>query len=97
MWHIGQRVVCIDDVFDERFVRIADGLPIKGMVYTIRTIREIDGEIGFLLHEIKNKEFQFLNAYGEQGFLSKRFKPLDEKRIDIFRAMLKSKEKEKVE
>lgn len=96
MWHIGQRVVCVDDKgFNEK------GLiyPIKGKVYTIREVKYYpDGDFySFRLEEIVNQPKEYKQGYGEKAFREFRFKPLDEKRLDIFRAMLVTKkETEKV-
>lgn len=95
MWHIGQRVVCVDDSnWDDSKVN----RPIKGIVYTIRSIEsfELENVFAFLLNEVINQPEQYRNGYSEKFFKEHRFRPIDEKRIDMFRAMLKNKEKEKV-
>lgn len=93
MWRIGQRVVCIHHYQDD-----GDINPSKGGVYTIREVElhEPTHIYGLLFEEITNHKRLFLNGWHEQNFSEIRFKPLDEKRIDIFRAMLKNKEKETV-
>jgi hypothetical protein len=77
-WHLGQKVVCINDSFSRSIVEWCDALPVAGEVYTIRAIRfGIDpitwvGDVGFLLVEIVNPS----NSKGhEPGFLQDRFVP----------------------
>lgn len=96
MWHVGQRVVCVDDSnWSDDHIKH----PIKGRIYTIREIDTIGGIDGFWLEEIINPIKTYCDGVCEAGFKRERFKPLDEKRLDIFREMLtvKKREKEKVE
>lgn len=94
MWHIGQRVVCVDDSKSTHATKV-----FKGNIYTIRefVIRPISKKYGIRLQEISNDKVHVLGfGFVEPAYCENRFRPLDEKRIDIFRAMLKNKEKEKV-
>lgn len=91
MWHIGQRVVCVDDKGVQPIVKPL----IKGRIYTIREITNYSTG-GFRLHEIHNEPCSTTHGFLEVSYKARRFRPIDEKRIDIFRAMLKNKEKEKV-
>lgn len=100
MWHIGQRVVCVDDSgIDSRVLN----KPIKNKIYTIRTVDDNGfNKLGLRLVEIKNNAGLVVSPKNgihidEVCFKESRFKPIDEKRIDIFRAMLVTKkETEKV-
>lgn len=95
MWHVGQRVVCVKE-FPLKTLR--ENIPVnKGTVYTIRDIISHQQQIGLKFYEIINKKQNTTEGYVERSYHEKNFKPLDEKRIDIFRAMLKDvKETEKV-
>lgn len=81
---IGQRVVLIDDNWDVR------NLPCKypqfGIIYTIDGIRlsEKNGEpcLTFQeLHDIHKSGVKF-------AFIAKRFKPVDESKLDKFRKLI---------
>jgi len=80
----GQRVVCVDDVFPPRKNK-AEIYPIRGAVYTVRdTICDHRGLAIFLV-EITNKPAKYKQGVREMGFFAHRFRPLDERRLDIFR------------
>lgn len=94
---VGQRVVCIRDVgllnkeHVKRLIEIGGDVIVKYDIYTIREIRSDDSEVVFLLKELKNPVVYTLKGYLEQAFSANYFKPLDESRLDIFRAMLVEK------
>ncbi len=93
-FEVGKRVVCVDDDVKRYqrsgfiYSRSLHGL-IKGKVYTIRKVgygcdRE-DGVLVWLdeiIRPVKSHEGT------EQGYSINRFRPIDETRIDQFRAML---------
>lgn len=92
---VGQRVVCINDRWGGPDVRLlqAEGyiFPKKHNIYTIREIRPDSKNIGLLFEEIPNSVVHTVGGILEVGFIADRFKPLDESRLDIFRAMLVEK------
>ena len=75
-------------------------LPVKGQVYTIRGIRDAIPKNGrqfaFHLYEIVNEKYDdFTDCQGqwiEPGFLSFRFRPVNERKtnIDVFTEMLRT-------
>jgi hypothetical protein len=92
MFHVGQKVVCVDDEFGFADRLSLRELPVKGNVYIIRDMplgMAIDGSrrIGLLLQGIKNNE-------GPRGiehcFNPMRFRPIVERKTDIsiFRLLL---------
>lgn len=93
MWHVGQRVVCVDDLFEDIY---DEETPKRGVVYTIRGIKfwTVD-KLSFTLEEITNPLKLYKEGVSEKHFRETRFKPIDEKRLDIFREMLTVKEREK--
>lgn len=100
-FHVGQRVVCVNDRWDDRrpLRTIAhEVIPTAGVVYTIR-------EIGFLmphypdsvcvrLEEISNPLKEYVDGTFERAFGVYRFRPLRERKtsIECFRALLNTNE-----
>jgi len=83
----GQRVVCIDDAFNEFVRAVYRQLPEKGKTYTVREVflgreRIIRGgdlaTVGLLLEELHNPPDPFHVGREELGFSSERFAPLEE-------------------
>ncbi|WP_404425744.1 hypothetical protein [Nibricoccus sp. IMCC34717] len=83
----GQKVVCINDTFNDFIRAIYKQLPVKGVTYTIREVflgREkiVNGSetatVGLLLAELHNPPDPFHAAKQELGFTSERFAPLEE-------------------
>ena len=83
----GQKVVCIDDTFNEFVKAVYKQLPQKGKTYTIREVflgREkiVKGgdsaTVGLLLEELVNPPDPFHAGREELGFSSERFAPLEE-------------------
>jgi hypothetical protein len=83
----GQRVVCINDSFNEFVKAVYQQLPVKGNTYTIREVflgREkiVKGgdtaTVGLLLVELTNPPDPFHVGKQELGFSSERFAPLEE-------------------
>jgi hypothetical protein len=83
----GQRVVCINDSFNEFIRSIYTQLPVKGITYTIREVflgreKVVKGgdsaTVGLLLEELRNPPDPFHAGQQELGFTSERFAPLEE-------------------
>ena len=83
----GQRVVCINDTFNEFIRAIYKQLPVKGVTYTIREVflgreKVVKGgdsaTVGLLLVELTNPPDPFHAGKQELGFTSERFAPLEE-------------------
>lgn len=80
MFQVGQKVICINDNFDNIKNRHGCLLPKFGHTYTIRAMMED----GLLLREIINPEFYFikLKITSEPHFHQSRFVPaIDESEI----------------
>ncbi len=95
-FHVGQKVVCIDDVFQsfhnllsERAIFSRAFSLVKGRVYTIDMINYVEKSdfikipfFGIRLCELPSRgDLDF-------GYASQRFAPIKETDISIFRAML---------
>ena len=83
----GQKVVCINDRFNEFIRSIYLQLPVRGKTYTIREVflgREkivkagASATVGLLLAELVNPPDPFHAGQQELGFTSERFAPLEE-------------------
>jgi hypothetical protein len=83
----GQKVVCINDTFNEFVKAVYKQLPVKGDTYTIREVflgreRIVKGgdsaTVGLLLMELSNPPDPFHVGQEELGFSSERFAPLEE-------------------
>ncbi len=83
----GQKVVCINDSFNEFVRAIYKQLPTKGVTYTIREVflgreKVVKGgdtaTVGLLLQELHNPPDPFHQGQQELGFTSERFAPLEE-------------------
>jgi hypothetical protein len=77
-WSVGQKIICINDVFPRAVLDWCDYLPRAGCVYTIRAMQlgrygvTEYGCLGFLLEEIINPP----SSLGrEAGFAEIRFVP----------------------
>lgn len=83
-FHIGQRVKCIYDHFNNSRDAArpthpkAYGFkcPQKGRVYTIRGFNEAWNGLGLYLEELVNQPDQFADKFAEQSFDSAAFRPL---------------------
>lgn len=76
----GDRVVCIDDDFDERSIPFFQALPIKNNSYIVRDSFTQEGKKVILLEEIQSKkylhpilQYEDLSFYFEPAFAAKRF------------------------
>jgi hypothetical protein len=94
MFHIGQHVVCIDDIFpgengvcDPTFAERCPNLPVKGGIYTVRGFvvpyAEYPGTPGMLLEEVINPPSRYLEGTFEPSFFPSHFRPATERRTDI--------------
>lgn len=88
MFHVGQKVVCVDDKnWRARF--FMEKLPIQGEVYTIRGFFEALDGLRIWLEEIKNEKHHYADhGFMESPFLLRRFRPVHKTDISIFTAML---------
>lgn len=80
---VGQKVVCVDDVFHPSVAEFYTALPKKDVVYVIRRVSigiSVQGDPGEVclhligLHNPKSSKAPF----PERGFSSDRFRPLNE-------------------
>lgn len=77
-WSIGQKILCVDDLFPGVVWEWCDAVPVAGFVYTIRAMRSAPDHmtgvvtLGFLLIEITNPA---LSLGAERGFCHRRFVP----------------------
>jgi hypothetical protein len=78
VFHVGQKVICINDAFPARIADWRDSLPVARHIYTVRAIQigwnRVTGfsNFGFLLDEMINPTS---SRGGEGGFLRERFVP----------------------
>lgn len=80
-FRIGQKVVCIRD--DWRTV-LGEVRPVKGCVYTIRSLSVDErGDLFLRLHEIINQPHRYAERSGECEFWSIAFRPVVERKTDI--------------
>jgi hypothetical protein len=92
MFHVGQKIVCVDDLDDislaEKLglfiVGDLDGLT-KGAIYTIRALitDPVTGVYCARLHEIHRQPMPYRGGTFEVGFRITRFRPVVEKKTDI--------------
>jgi hypothetical protein len=80
-WFVGMKVVC---VIGPRPRCMWEILPTRGHIYTIRDIRlHSGGWVDFLLDEIVNRPFHYLEGFCEAHFRARRFRPVVSPRADI--------------
>lgn len=94
-WHVGMKVVLIDDNWGPRH-DIARGVvnPVKGVVYTVRSVQmALSGFVCITLNEIRNPILQYRSSIGERLYRAYRFRPVQTRQTDIsiFTAMLSPK------
>ena len=87
MFHVGQLVVCVDDVPVPGYFSFMGGLK-KGKIYTIRGFATHEHELvyGVYLEEIF-RPILAGDTY-EAPFYTTRFRPVAETSLDVFREML---------
>jgi hypothetical protein len=103
MFHIGQRVVCVDDrfpgengVFDPTFAKRCPNLPMKDRIYTVRGFvvpyAGYPGTPGMLLEEIVNPPCPYYEGTFEPSFLPSHFRPVTDRKTDtsVFTDALRS-------
>ena len=102
MFHIGQRVICVDDrfvgenrVFDPTFTERCPNVPVKDHIYTVRDFvvpyAGYPGTPGILLEEIINPPCPYFEGTFEPSFFPLHFRPFSQRKteISVFTAMLK--------
>jgi len=89
-FHVGQQVVCINDVFSPcPYWRAAvSAFPRLHGVYTIRHMREAHGLLGLCFHEIASPPREFAEGFVEPAFNSRNFRPVKPTSIAIFERLL---------
>lgn len=99
-FHVGQKVVCVDDTPFGPLRSYGTGLPVVGRVYTVRRVaiwanwKRTEGGLGLWLDEFVRP----LASDGrEHPFSARRFRPLRTTDISIFQAMLVTPPKEAVD
>jgi hypothetical protein len=91
MFHIGQKVVCVDDTYEHPNWSFVPNRPVAGEVYTIRGFStDHEGNERLILEELNNPIIEWMVAgFAEGSFPSRRFRPLLEKKTDTGMALLK--------
>mgnify|MGYP001610460208 CR=1 FL=1 len=90
-FHIGQKIVLINDKWSADADKYVPNRPVKGGVYTIRGFDggQLDpDEFGVFLEEMVNPERDYLGGRQEGSFYAHRFRPVRTTSIDVFTAML---------
>lgn len=81
---VGQKVICVDDVFPPAAALLYVALPVKDKVYVIRQVsmgcnwQSEAGEVCLHLIGLHNPKSS-VAPFRERGFNSERFRPLEEK------------------
>jgi hypothetical protein len=96
VFHVGQKVVCVNDQAWPRAYGYTPKLPKCGVIYTIRAIIDCRAwgydEDGLLLAEIVNPKrihvTRFRPRLSEVKFRMSRFRPVRTTNIDVFLKML---------
>lgn len=89
MFRVGQRVYCVDAIPSFDWHRIDVNWPVVGCVYTIRGIMiSIRGNACLLLEEVINERRVCLEGFVEPAFSGRRFRPVKDTSIEVFRALL---------
>lgn len=92
---VGQKVICIDDVFPIGIEKFYTALPKKDAIYVIRNVvlgcnyRCEPGEVCLLLVGLVNPRSK-TPPYPENGFNAERFRPLDEMKAEAGRELVSS-------
>jgi hypothetical protein len=88
--YIGQRVVCVCVDFSREPVwrRAIRVFPKLNGIYTIRSIREVGPLVGLCFHEMVHAPAHFAEGFVEPAFDSRRFRPLRNTSIEVFRTLL---------
>jgi hypothetical protein len=98
MFHVGQKVVCVDGWDNNPFPDCPNGVPKTGCVYTVRgySAAPTPKFDAIWLDEIINPQRKFPSGMWEPSFNEARFSPLDKRKTDIsiFTEMLTGERKE---
>lgn len=100
-YQVGRRVVCITE-YTPYVATICSAVPVKGRVYTIRSLEMGNNQTGELVLGLQFEEFEsyrigdFADIGGTWHFRAVDFRPLDENRLDQFRLFLAPAPKEGV-
>lgn len=96
-FHVGQRVVCVEDQPKPGTIWSPGTAPEKGRVYTIARVFTHPSTDGLLVELVEIRRSDATERqWGHRGYGAYRFRPLDERRLDIFREMLVTPPKEPV-
>ena len=89
-FHIGQQVVCINDVFSpcEYWRAAVSAFPKLHGIYTIRHMREAHGLLGLCFYEIVSPPAHFSEGFVEPAFNSKNFRPVTRTSIEDLKRLL---------
>jgi hypothetical protein len=86
---VGMRVVCVDNSDDGHGIWDADEHPVLGRVYTIsRVFFDVFGIVAIEFDDLRRSVWSRDYWGGDVGYHLRRFRPLDERRLDIFRSIL---------
>jgi hypothetical protein len=93
-FHVGQKVVCVDDSDMGWNELLGYAVPMAGQTYTVRDIGPSLGDpsiISIRLEEVKNHEGWTNNhtAFGEPHWRASRFRPIVEKKTETGMAVLR--------
>jgi hypothetical protein len=93
--HVDQKVICIRDDWQGSSPLKLNGaaLPVKGQIYTIIRI-SMEPKGPFLLFRELPVMQVVENKTGELWWFAESFKPIDDSKLDQFRALLNPKEDE---
>lgn len=92
-FHPGQLVECIDDALPTN-IDLGTTIPDlhgikKGRIYTVRWAGRFTRNDGDTLFGVRLSEI--VRPEGDVPYLADRFRPVDDSRLDVFRAMLTRK------
>lgn len=86
-FYVGQEVVCIVDTSGHAGP-YGEILPVKGPIYTIRTIEAWANGLALRLNEIVNERHLYICGVAELQFAATAFRPVVKTDITIFQSML---------
>ena len=84
MFEVGMLVVCVDGRWGNWCHQFHPRLPSTGEIFTIRDIRERDGQVGLYFEEIVSS----LNRGIEQAFGPEQFRPVRKTSIEELRKLV---------
>lgn len=90
MFHVGQLVICVDDVFPAEVAYGDETMVSRGHTYTVReAFLEYEGTHTITVAEIVNTPREYSDGLVEFHFAVTRFRPIDDSKIEVFRKALK--------